>query len=170
MDDDWLLASRTPRRWWRLVTLVAVGAVLVATTSASWTRLRGDLRAVDTDLTATGSDLDTVRADLVDRYTRLAAVRADLSASRSTLRGRTHERDVAERRVIAAQSALEETKGLLGQRTSELGRRETNLALLNRCFVGASDALNQIAVADFSGFAETLRGIKDVCAAARAEP
>ena len=167
--DDSFIAARKRRRWLRLAALLTVGAALTSVAYVSWTDLRDDLRAVDGDLTATAADLDTASVKIVRRYTTLAEVRADLAASRDELRRRTEARDAAEDRVIAAQAKLEKTNGVLGNRSSELVQREANLALLGRCFVGASEALNQIAVADFDGFSATLREVNNACSSARSD-
>lgn len=171
--DDFLaasrVASRNPRRFWRLTALLTVGVALGAFTYVSWTGLRDDLRAVDGDLATTAADLDTASVKLVRRYTTLAKVRSDLSDSRDELRQRTEARDAIEDRVIAAQAALDKTNGRIGDRSAELLQREANLALLGRCFVGASEALNQIAVADFAGFSATLQEVNNACSSARSD-
>jgi len=160
-------ATRGFRRWWRLAALLVVGAALTALTYSSWTGLRHDLRAVDSDLATTGASLDSASLKLVRRYNALAAARADLADSRDDLRRRTEQRNTVEGRVIAARAALEETDAQIGDRSTELLQREANLALLGRCFVGASEALNQIAVADITGFGATLREVSNACSSAR---
>lgn len=169
MDDDLLLAARRRRRprLWLVALLVVSGAPLIAFAHALWSDTADDLRSVDDDLTATAGDLDTAAVHLMQRYNTLSGERAVLDAAKADLARRTDERGAAEDRLIAAQARLDETNGNIDQRTEELGAREANLALLNRCFVGASEALNQISVADTVGFARTLGEIGDVCAAAR---
>ncbi len=169
MDDDSLPSTKKRRhRWWRLAALLAGGVALTSITYVSWTDVRDDMRAVEGDLAATAADLDGTSVKIVHRYTTLAEVRADLAASEDALRRRTEERDALEDRVIAGQASLDKTNGLIGDRSSELGQREANLALLSRCFVGASEALNQIAVADLSGFVATLQEVESACSSARA--
>ncbi len=170
MHDDSILSSRrSRRRLWRLVALVVAGVVLTSLASVLWSGLRDDLRAVDDELTLTADRLDATGSRIVRRYAALAAARADLDSAHDLLRRRTGARDAAEDRLIATHAALEKRNGLVGERTSEIGRREANLVLLSRCFVGASEALNQIAVADVAGFTATLRDVEGACSAARAE-
>lgn len=172
MDDDLLLAvRRRPRhRLWLVALLVVSGGPLIAVAQALWNDTARELRAVDDDLTVTAGDLDAAAVDLMQRHNTLSEERAVLDAAEADLARRTGERGAAEDRLIAVQGRLDETNGHIDDRTNELGAREANLALLNRCFVGASEALNQISVADTSGFARTLAEIGDICAAARSGP
>lgn len=167
--NDSLIATRARRRGWRIAALLGAGAALISLAFVSWTDLRDSLRVVDRDLASTAADLDTSSVRLIRRYTALAEARADLTASREALRQRTAARDATEDRVLATQAKLERTNGLINDESSDLWQREANLALLSRCFVGASEALNQIAVADIAGFTSTLREVNAACSSARAD-
>ena len=169
MYDDRIISPRprTGRRLVRLAVLLLVGCALLVVARHSWSGLSDDLRAVDVDLSDTAGDLDDATVDLTRHHATLVEDRADLAAAEQHLARRVDERKAAEDRLIAAEGTLDDTNSDVAHRTGELGQREANLALLNRCFVGASEALNQIAVGDTLGFATTLREIRGVCTAAR---
>ncbi|MCZ7536612.1 MAG: hypothetical protein M5T61_12375 [Acidimicrobiia bacterium] len=170
MHDDSILSGRKPRRrHWRMAALVVAGLVLISLAQVAWTGLRDNLREVDAELTATAGRSDATRVRIVRGYESLAVARAELAAAEATLRRRTRARDAVEARLIASQSALDDRNNLVDDQSSEIGRREANLVLLSRCFVGASEALNQIAVADLTGFVATLREVEGACTAARAD-
>lgn len=125
------------------------------------TRTVAELHDTRTELARVEDDLDAALADLAD-------AQATLSDGLTARDARRSERDAAQRALDEAIALLGDAQAKLATSRTELLNQTATLDAFDRCLQGVSEALNQIAVGDTSGFRATISGVEGVCATAGA--
>lgn len=171
--DEELVAGRVGgsrrRLWWRLTGLLVAGGTVVGVSTHLWLQTRRELQELEARLTEADARLPEVSAGLISDRSDLDVAQEALGEARETLARRTAERDRSRAELEATLLELDDRRQQLQGRQTELQERETSGLLLEACLLGASEALNSVAVGDLASFARTLEKIGDTCAEAGAE-
>lgn len=154
------------RHCWRLTGLLVVGGTVLGVGGSAWLETRRDLQELDAMLAEVDARLPEVSGTLISDRAELDAALGDLEQARETLAKRTAERDLSRGELEATRRELDDYRDQLEGRRIELQEREASGLLLDACLLGASEALNSVAVADLVSFARTLEEIADTCAEA----
>lgn len=154
------------RRCWRLAGLLVAGGTVLGVGGSTWLDTRRELRELDAMLAEVDARLPEVSGMLISDRSELDAALGDLEQARETLAKRTAERDRSRAELEATRRELDDHRDQLEGRRIELQEREASGLLLDACLLGASEALNSVAVGDLVSFARTLEKIADTCAEA----
>lgn len=159
--------GRTRRRlFWRLTGLLVVGGTVVGVGSHLWLQTRRELQELEAHLTDVDVRLSQVSGGLISDRSDLDAAQESFGTARETLARRTAERDRSLAELEATRRELDDHREQLEGRRVELQEREASGVVLEACLLGASEALNAVAVGDIGSFARTLEDIGETCAEA----
>lgn len=145
-----------------LAALALVGATLFVV------RTRNDLHSAHAGLAGSEQNLTRLDTQLHDAVARRGAALATLDRVREILRSDTAARDALRTANRAEYQRLAAALASLSAHRTELAATAARAELLDDCLTGASQVLNEAAVADTARLASTLPSAQRRCAEAGA--
>ena len=150
------------------VAICVIGALTLVGSGLFAVHTRHDLHSTRDALTGSQHNLSTLDAQLHASVTRRGAALATLDRVRAVMRSDTAARDALSAANRAEYRRLTAALASLDAHRSELASTAARARLLDDCLIGASQVLNEAAVADTARLASTLPSAQRRCAEAGA--
>jgi cell division protein FtsL len=140
----------------RVIGVVALAAVVLASATAGFLFLSGELRETREQLAAQTSELNTTKGQLKETA-------ANLADTRSTLAQTMQERDGLKKQVNKLTVDLKGVKGTLQEAQNTVELQTGQIATLKTCLGGVSEAMNDIVYGYYNAAVNALTRVESEC-------